>query len=327
MERVPLQNGASSEVGAGTAQGASRKAWWRARLAFAVPLIAGLLVLGWLVQQWWAKRPVYRRPAGPAIVVIDGIKTPSGYWPIRASGTDAKSGWAREIIHQRTGIELVLIPAGSFRMGSPKDEEGADGNEWPQFPMGVERPFYMGKYEVTGGQWERLMGAHSSHDDLPACAVTWTQCQEFLKAAGAGLRLPTEAEWEYACRAGTTTRYYLGNREEDLGDCAWYKANSGGDVQPVGMKKPNAWGLFDMLGNAEEWCETHYDAYPWVDPLNPGFAPRPVAERGGRVIRGGGWIRPADRCRAAARRWLPEDQDSGLTGLRVACEPQEQRGK
>jgi eukaryotic-like serine/threonine-protein kinase len=264
-----------------------------------------------------------------AIVAVDGIKTPSGYWPIRASGTDAKSGWAREIIHQRTGIELVLIPAGGFRMGSPRDEKGAheNGYEWPQFPMGFERPFYMGKYEVTQGQWKRLKDAdprYFSHDDLPAVGVDWMDCQAFLKAAGAGLRLPTEAEWEYACRAGTKTRFYFGDREEDLGDYAWYKANSGSKVHSVGTKKPNAWGLFDMLGNAEEWCETHVDDYPNVYPLNAQSPRRPLSAKGARVIRGGDRIGPADRCRVAARDWEPEDRRREYRGFRVACEPQEQ---
>ncbi|MBI4570177.1 MAG: formylglycine-generating enzyme family protein, partial [Planctomycetes bacterium] len=161
-------------------------------------------------------------------------------------------------------LRLVLRPAGTFLMGSPADETGRWTCEGPQHRVNVSA-FLMGKYEVTQHQWQAVMGSNPSEFtnaglDAPVETVSWDDCQKFCEKAG--LRLPSEAEWEYACRAGTTTRYSFGDAESALAEYAWHDANSGGTTHPVGQKKPNGWGLYDMHGNVWEWCEDWYhDSY------------------------------------------------------------------
>ncbi len=194
-------------------------------------------------------------------------------------------------------LELVWIPPGEFLMGSPEDEEDRYADEGPQHRVRISRGFWMGKYEVTQAQWESVMGGNPSYitgDPMrPVERVMWEDCQAFLRklnrrAGGSGFRLPTEAEWEYACRAGTTTGFSFGDDYSRLRKYAWYYANSDVTTYPVGGKKPNAWGLYDMHGNVWEWCEADWhdgyrgaptDGSAWVD------APRGLD----RVFRGGGW--------------------------------------
>jgi len=157
-------------------------------------------------------------------------------------------------------LEIVLIPAGEFLMGSPDSEKEKFDCEKPQHRVRITKRFYLGKYLVTQEQWEAVMGSNSSYfkgPKIPVEAVSWDDCQQFLgklnakSAAGAGkFVLPSEAQWEYACRAGSETRYCFGDDEKQLGEFAWYDENSGKKPHPVGEKKPNAWALFDMHGNA-----------------------------------------------------------------------------
>ena len=183
--------------------------------------------------------------------------------------------------------------------------------------MRITKPFYLGKYLVTQEQWEDVMGSNpatSRGRRSPVETVSWDDCQEFIRKLNARFphpgplpegegvfRLPTEAQWEYACRAGSTTRYCFGDDESGLGEYAWYDANSGGKTHPVGEKKPNAWGLYDMHGNVWEWCQDWYDGgyyakSPTDDPTGP-------AAGSYRVIRGGSWFDPARGCRSADRDW------------------------
>ena len=187
--------------------------------------------------------------------------------------------------------------------------------------MRITKPFYLGKYLVTQEQWEAVMGNNPSHfkgPKNPVEQVSWDDCQQFLEQAqregrprGGKFQLPTEAQWEYACRAGSTTRYCFGDDESELGEYAWYDANSGSKTHPVGEKKPNAWGLYDMHGNVWEWCQDWYDGgyyanSPTDDPTGP-------ATGSDRVFRGGGWdyageVLPVGvprRLRARAPRHLP----------------------
>ncbi len=192
------------------------------------------------------------------------------------------------------GMSFVLIPAGTFMMGA---KPGADINydEVPQHQVAISKPFYLGKYEVTQAQWNAVMEKNPSEykgADRPVENVTWESVQHFIRRLNAKegtdlYRLPTEAEWEYAARAGTITRFYWGDSEDDAKQYAWFNTNSGEQSHPVGQKLPNAWGLYDMAGNVWEWVEdwhdgSYYANTPEIDP--PGF------KRGMyRVFRGGSW--------------------------------------
>jgi len=163
-------------------------------------------------------------------------------------------------------MEFVLIPAGTFTMGSPDSDSNAYDHEKPAHQVTISEPFYMGKYEVTQAQWKAVMGENPSRfkgDDHPVENVSWEDVQQFIQKLNAkegkeACRLPTEAEWEYAARAGTTTIYSFGNNASQLGNYAWYDENSGNTTHPVGDKPPNPWGLYDMHGNVWEWVQDWY---------------------------------------------------------------------
>ena len=162
-------------------------------------------------------------------------------------------------------MKFRKIPAGKFTMGSPENESGRDSDEGPQHRVTLTKEFYMGETEVTQGLWKAVMGNNPSNfkdcgDDCPVEQVYWNVVQEFIKklnrmVSGGNFRLPTEAEWEYAVRAGNTSRYSFGENESRLGQYAWYRSNSNMRTHSVAQKKPNAWGLYDMHGNVWEWVQ------------------------------------------------------------------------
>ena len=201
------------------------------------------------------------------------------------------------------GMEFVWIPAGSFEMGSPSGEAGRDDDE-RQHEVRISRGFWMGKYEVTQGEWEAVMGENPSHFDAcesrcPVENISWDDVQDFMRrlneaesGSGYAYRLPTEAEWEYAARAGTP-----GARYGELGEIAWYAGNSESRTRLVGGKRANGWGLHDILGNVWEWTADRYGEYPSgavTDPTGPSTG-------SGRVLRGGGWLAGAGEVRSANR--------------------------
>jgi formylglycine-generating enzyme required for sulfatase activity len=201
-------------------------------------------------------------------------------------------------------LALTLITAGKFMMGSPDSEKGHLDGEGPQHKVTLSKPFYMGVTEVTQAQYQAIMGTNPSKfkgATNPVEQVDWDDATEFCKKLSEktrqGVRLPTEAEWEYACRAGTATVFSFGDADSALGDYAWYGANSGETTHPVGQKKPNAWGLYDMHGNVWEWCADWTGSYPngaVTDPQGAAFGNR-------RVLRGGCWYFDPRYCRAAFR--------------------------
>ena len=218
-------------------------------------------------------------------------------------------------------IEFIAIPAGEFLMGcSPGDNE-CDGDERPPHRVRISKPFEMGKYEVTQAQWEAVMGSNPSRfkgPDRPVEQVSWEDAQQFItrlnaRNDGYRYRLPTEAEWEYAARAGSTGKYY-----DDLNQIAWYRDNSGGQTQPVGRKQPNAWGLHDMLGNVWEWCsdwygEGYYASSPQADPRGPDSGEF-------RSLRGGSWDNNPRSLRVSNRGGNSPGDRYNLVGFRLLRE-------
>ena len=214
------------------------------------------------------------------------------------------------------GMEFVLIPPGTFKMGSDR----GDPDERPVHDVTISKQFYMGKYEVTQGQWQAVMGTNPSlfpGDKRPVDQVSWDDAQAFIRKLNAmeGVplyRLPTEAEWEYAARAGSPTIYSFGNDPKQLGEYAWYRSNSEHRTHSVGQKKSNAWGLHDMLGNVWEWVqdwEGKYPSGPVTDPKGP-------ASGTYRMRRGCGWNNEANVCRVANRYSVVGYRDDFL-GFRV----------
>ena len=256
-------------------------------------------------------------PKAPATGPVDPkLRVPAGCRA--AAGAQAepytKTGWAQAIVHEATGMELVYIPAGKFLMGTPPDPTPNQPQSLLRRRALEEKPhrvtltkgFYMGKYEVTQAQWEKVMGDNPSlfknvGPEAPVDTVFWAQCQDFCKKAGGGLRLPSEAEWEDACRAGTEGPF-AGNLDE----MGWHLGNSDRSTHPVGQKKPNAWGLYDMHGNVREWCQDGFkDWYPDGEVTDP-----VGAKEGSRIIRSGSWADYACWCRSAAR-GIIDGRDSG----------------
>jgi formylglycine-generating enzyme required for sulfatase activity len=215
------------------------------------------------------------------------------------------------VVTNSIGMRMALIPAGEFLMGSPDSDHLASGSEKPQHRVRITRPFYLGIYPVTQAEYKRVTRATPSHfkrdPNRPVDGVSWDDAQEFCrklsalrkeKATGRLYRLPTEAEWEYACRAGSTTRWCFGDYEGRLGESAWFDGNSGKETHAVGQKKPNAWGLYDMHGNVWEWCEDGW-WYTYADSATDD--PHGSEKSTERVCRGGGWNTKAGHCRSANR--------------------------
>jgi len=239
-------------------------------------------------------------------------------------------------------VEFVLMPAGSFRMGCELTERGRVGREFHPHEVTITRPFYFGRYEVTQAQWWAVIGTRPARgygegDDYPVYHVTWNESQEFIARLNAldqgRFRLPTEAEWEYGCRAGTQTRFWFGDaldcsdiREfcEQLDAYMWWGGNNGQQGYPlgckaVGLKTPNPWGVHDPHGNVWEWCSDW-----WGDPEHRGPQRDPQGPPTGtlKVMRGGAWESHALHLRSADRSPIaPDGKEYGrLIGFRLVRE-------
>jgi formylglycine-generating enzyme required for sulfatase activity len=249
------------------------------------------------------------------------------------------TGYAWRVRDNTTNIEMVLIPPGTFNMGcSPSSQYGCNFDENPVHAVTLTNAFYLGRYEVTQAQWTARMGSNPSYfqsasAEVPAAQVpnrpvefvSWNTIQGFLSATG--MRLPTEAEWEYAYRAGTTTAFHgwpaqtAGTSNDTLaGNIAWFGWNSNSQTHPVGGKAPNGFGLHDMAGNAFEWVNdwysgTYYASSPSTNPPGP-------SSGSDRVVRGGVWNGATIDLRSSHRVGLaPGFSDTGYGGFRVARSP------
>jgi len=255
----------------------------------------------------------------------NSFDSPGNTQPLPSSSPVSKlPNLGDEFTENLNGVNLVMkrVPGGEFLMGSPDNENGRSSNESPQHRVTVPS-FYIGKTEVTQAQWKAVMGGKNPSnfkgDDLPVETISWNDAKEFCKKlsqmTGKTYRLPSEAEWEYACRAGTTGAY-----AGELDAMAWYSDNSGGKTHPVGRKQANRFGLFDMHGNVWEWCEdVWHDSYGGQhgNPPSDGSAWLTGGEQQYRVLRGGSWGDYSRYARSADRfRYGPGDRDF-FDGVRV----------
>ncbi len=236
------------------------------------------------------------------------------------SATTVSTG--NKIVVQSINYEMVYIPPGTFMMGSPSNDPKRDSDE-RQHRVTLSKGFYMGLTEVTQAQWLKVMGNNPSGfgncDDCPVEKVSWNDCHEFIRKLNRmegtdKYRLPTEAEWEYACRAGSEGAYCFGNDTESLSQYAWYIDNSGAKTHPVAGKKPNAWGLYDMHGNVWEWCSDWYGDYPSetvTDPDGPSAG-------SSRLSRGGCWYFGTRLCRSALRGGFDPSLRDSYLGFRLS---------
>ena len=281
----------------------------------ALALLGSVLVLGGGLFVVGAG--VFAADGGPA--------TKPAVWPLW-DGQETVEQYARRVnlpaaktldLGNGVNLDLVLIPAGKFVMGTTNRPKSTEG---PAHEVTLTPPFYLGKDAVTQKQFEHITGKNPSYyktmdprdkettdfRNHPVECVSWADAQEFCKRLGdsrkVAVRLPTEAEWEYACRAGTTAKYYAGDSEEDLKRVAWYSGNSvpAHPTHAVGQKEANKFGLYDMHGNVWQWCQDWYGAYTADAVKDPPGPPQP-AQDARRVVRGGSWSTSATGCRSAYR--------------------------
>lgn len=271
--------------------------------------------------------------AVPLLTAAEPASTGSPQW----NGSESMADYAKRVSLAPTltldlggGVKWkgVLIPAGTFVMGSPAGEAKTEQESAleKQHKVTISRPFYLAKFETTQAQYEAVMGENPSQKkgaELPVSNVTAAQAEEFcakLSAkSGCEVKLPTEAQWEYACRAGTTGPYYNGKDINGLGEIAWFGANSGGQPHPPGQKAPNAWGVYDMLGNIREFTRDLYSGEPLTDGVDPTGAA--TGDPKNHVVRGAAYTANAATAlnmRAAARR---PTESLGMTGFRVLVTP------
>jgi eukaryotic-like serine/threonine-protein kinase len=275
------------------------------------------------------------------------IRKPVGEVHIDATANSLATGAkAARVTTNSIGMKLVLIPAGEFSMGGSVFDDETIATETPQHPVTISRPFYLGMTEVTQGQYRAVTGKSPSSftgsDDLPVEQVSWSDAVAFCNALSAkeerapfyriersnvdvrdrnvaGYRLPTEAEWEYACRAGNTKRFHFGGDVKMLDQYAWYKNNSNSRTHPVAQMRANAFGLYDMHGNVWEWCAdwfsvSYYKESPAIDPIGP-----PMSSY--CVYRSGSWNHDARNCRSSTRHREPPTMRDRRLGFRVALNP------
>jgi formylglycine-generating enzyme required for sulfatase activity len=250
-------------------------------------------------------------------------------------GASISSSQPPKEITNSIGMKLVLIPKGTFMMGSPESEQGRKQDE-TQHEVTISKEYYLGVYEVTQAQYEKVMGKNPSHFQgaivggenagLPVENVSWDDAVEFCKwlselpeekKAGRVYRLPTEAEWEYACRAGSKTAFSFEDEVGLLPEYGWFDRNSSGRTHTVGLLEPNAWGLNDMHGNVCEWCSIWYGEYPRnavTDPIGPNASSY-------RMHRGGGYSNDIASCRSASRDGVDPAVRLRDLGFRVALSP------
>ena len=225
-----------------------------------------------------------------------------------ASGASSSGNTITITVKDGISIDMVRVEAGTFTMGATAEMEDPEDDEKPTHRVTLTNDYYIGKYEVTQGLWQAVMGNNPSNfkgDNLPVEQVSWYECQDFLsklnRLTGKKFRLPTEAEWEYAARGGNKSRGYQYSGSNNLSDVAWYRVNSGDKTHAVGTKQANELGIYDMSGNVWEWCQDWYGNYSSSSQTNPTGA----TSGSDRVVRGGSWDYYAWLCRSSYRYVAP----------------------
>jgi len=280
-----------------------------------------------LLSSWGSCPPVVPTWA----TLIEAMPDPAVVTDATLRNAIIASGFAWRVRDNSSNIEMLLVPPSTFQMGCimGSDSYGCYSEEQPVHTVTLTNAYYLGRYEVTQAQWQAKMGSNPStfqgqadSPSRPVEQVSWNTIQNFLSATG--LRLPTEAEWEFACRAGTTTPFHSGpgfpngtTNDGLAGTIAWYSANSGNVTHAVGGKAANALGMHDMLGNVFEWCRDWWGAYPWAAQTNP-TGPATGALR---VLRGGSWSEGTGGVRSSYRIKFAPNYAFNYFGFRVARTP------
>lgn len=246
---------------------------------------------------------------------------------IAKTGCNKDSKPTKEDITNSIGMKLTYIPSGTFWMGR---RDRTDVNQWPRHSVRLTRGFYISTTEVTQDQWSQVTESHpwagmgnvKEGGDYPVIYISWDMaaafCDVLSEKEGRHYRLPTEAEWEYACRAGTRTAYSFGDDVAQLGDYAWFRANTSNDeyAHAVAKKKPNPWGLYDIHGNVWEWCSDWYGDYPEGPVTNP----HGPGSGDSHVMRGGSWFGGSEECKSTVRPRTSSDNGMGNVGFRVVLD-------
>ena len=276
-----------------------------------VTVAAGFTYLGFVVPSW--------------ATLLEAFPDPAVVWDANLRAAITATGLAWRVKDTATQIEMVLIPPGSFQMGCimRSNQYECYPVELPVHQVTLTNAFYIGRYEVTQSQWVAKMGSNPSFfqgqpdsASRPVERVSWNTIQGYLGSTG--LRLPTEAEWEYACRAGTLTPFYNGSTDDStVGALAWYSLNANSRTHAVGGKQANGFGLYDMLGNVFEWVNDGYDAYPSSAQTNP---TGPVSSSF-RMVRGGSWYPGPQSVRSSNRSQTTPNSAGNELGFRVARNP------
>ena len=292
-------------------------------------------------EKRWSAQQVLKALNSPASVASTPktivIRSPSQSCPSSiSSSSQIKSFTEKVILDQTLGrkiyleLEMVSISPGEFLMGSPDSYNWAPSSEKPQHRVKIS-PFLIGKYPITQEQWQAIMSHNPSQfkrgGQYSLLTVSWYDAQEFCQQlsqlTGKNYRLPTEAEWEYACRAGSETKYYFRNDANKLKEYAWYSYNSNDQTEPVEKKKPNGWGIYNMTGNVWEWCEDDWhenyqgaptDGKAWIDKNDN-------CSQNNKVLRGGSWFYYPFNWPSAVRVRNYANGRSSLNGFRLACSP------
>ncbi len=283
----------------------------RERLIYAGLALAAILLAAVVYTQW-------PRGAAPPLNTrkdTEAARTPTSVTPADATAKNAAEPHVNPIDGQR----YVWIPPGSFAMGCSSGDSECGEEEKPTHPVDIEKGFWLGQTEVTNAAWRKYATAKgleipaAGKDDLPVTRLSWSAAKAYC--AWVGGRLPTEAEWEYAARGGKPEPYYGAPAS-----IAWYESNSGGSLHRVGMKKPNVYGLFDMLGNASEWVLDRYYKKYYPDAVAVGAVDQPLASNATAITRGGFWESEVANIRVSRRAEMPNDEPVPMAGVRCAAD-------